>query len=618
MGIKVKKIRIKNYRSLKSINIDLTDNCVLIGTNNVGKTSFLQALQLAFAGSRRVSHEDIFITEGEILPKDRTALIDVLIVPTDENDHECGEFDDVWFEHFGELRSEDPVNLNQFVAIRTTISLDIVKGEYEIDRRGLINWPNNEEMENYNEYKKSRITEKLLQAIPVFYMDAKRDIASEMRERTSYWGRMVTDVGLNLEEITKIEDVLDSINNEIISRSIVLKHLVKNLNEIAATVDTDTNSIKINPVSRKIRDLNRGIDITFKDKDSESFPISTHGMGTRSWATFLTLVAYITWKVEQMKMEGIPYHPFVLLEEPESHLHPQAQRQIYKQMHKMMGQKIITSHSPLIVGQAEISDIRHIYKDSGHSSINIFDMEGLEKEDLRKIKQEVFKTRGDLLFAKAFILCEGETEEQALPVFFREYFNCEAFDAGINIVSVGGKGKYKPFLRIAKNFNIKFYLLSDGEKDTIKKVKKDLKEVFGDDATESSFSNVKYLKNEYDFEEYLLNEGYHEELNIAMKSLLGDNYLEYYISKKDNTNYTRVKTNNKCERCNQHIFEDLLRNYKGEAGARKALLDCISENKTAYSSIIADVIIDSRTEDKVPSIIRELFDEINKDLKIKK
>lgn len=618
MGIRIKEVRVRNFRAFKSAEIKLTDNCVLIGSNNVGKTSLLQAIQIALGGSKRGSSDDIYIMANEVLPKDRKAIIDVLIVPTDEDMKETSEFDDVWFEHFGELRSEDINNLNQFVGLRTIISLDIIKGEYELERKGLIEWPKSEDIEVYSDYKKNRITDKVLQAIPIFYMDAKRDISSEMKDKTSYWGKMVTDIGLNEDEITQIEATLDSINNDIINRSTVLKHLSKNLSEISVTVNSAEDSVKINPVSRKIRDLNRGIDITFKDKDSESFPISNHGMGTRSWITFLTLVAYVSWKIDQMKDEKIPYHPIILLEEPESHLHPQAQRQIFKQMSDMMGQKIISSHSPMIVGQAEIEDIRHISKEKSISTINSLNTTGFIDADFRKIKQEVFKSRGDMLFAKALILCEGETEEQALPVFFKEYFGCETFEAGINIIGVKGFGNYKPFLSVAKSFNIHFYILSDGEKDTIKKVKKDLKAVFGEDKPVEEYSNVKYLDNEADFEIYLLNSGYYDELDIAMERLLGTGYLEKCITIKDKTSMKRTKTSKKCDKCDQFIYKDELRDYSGDEGAKRALLDCIHDNKTAYSSIIADIILENRTENKIPPIIIELFDEIEKDLKVKR
>ncbi|MCP1132400.1 AAA family ATPase [Paenibacillus polysaccharolyticus] len=614
MGVRIKEVRIRNFRSLESVDISFTDNCILIGANNAGKTSFLQAIQIAFAGSRKINGEDIFIKTGELLPMDRKAIIDVLITPTDENDNEVAEFDDVWLEHFGELRSEKVTDLSQFVAIRTIIVFDKVRGEYEIVRKGLIDWPDDENIESYIEYKQIRITERLLQAIPIFYMDAKRDISAEMKDKSSYWGKLVTDVGLNVEEIGEIEEVLDRINNDIINRSSVLKHLVKNLSEIAVTIDSGDESIKINPVSRRIRDLNRGIDITFKDKDAESFPISNHGMGTRSWITFLTLVAYVTWKITQMKDDKIPYHPLILLEEPESHLHPQAQRQIFKQMNSMIGQKIISTHSPMIVGQAEIKDVIHLSKHQGRSKISTMDVTELEEQDLRKIKQEIFKTRGDLLFARAILLCEGETEEQALPIFFKEFFGCESFEAGVNIVSVGGKGKYKPFLRIAKSFNINFYILSDGEEDTIRKVKKDVREVFEESGP---VDNIKYLNDGYDFESYLLNEGYSEELNIAMKQILGDDYLQNYIAKKDNTIRGRLKTDAICSGCGQNVYEDIYRQYAGEEGVNQALLDCIHNNKTAYSSIIADIIVNNNVENKIPKIINDLFNVMEQSLKIK-
>ncbi|WP_010170112.1 ATP-dependent nuclease [Bacillus coahuilensis] len=475
MGIRIKELRIRNFRSYKSADIDLSDNCVLIGANNVGKTTLLQAIQVAFVRGTRVGSDDIYINNGESLPKDRKAIIDLLIVPTDEQNNEVMEFEDKWFEHFGDLRSENPTDLGQFFAMRTVIAFDIVKGEYQVEKKALIEWPKTEEVESYSKYNRNRITDRVLQSIPIFYMDAKRDIASEMKDRYSYWGKLVKDVGLDEGEIEKIEGVLDEINDTIIERSSVLNHLTKYLSKISKTVNTKEESIKINPVSRKIRDLNRGIDITFKDQDSESFPISNHGMGTRSWITFLTLVAYIAWKNKQMKDEEIPYHPLILLEEPEAHLHPQAQRKIFNQINGIAGQKIVSTHSPMIVGQVDIDDIRHISKEEGMSKINYVDTTELDYEEIRKIRQEIFKTRGDLLFANAIILCEGETEEQALPVFFKEYFECETFEAGINVISVGGKGKYKPFLRIAKDFNINFYLLSDGEKETIKKVQKGYK-----------------------------------------------------------------------------------------------------------------------------------------------
>jgi len=327
LGIVISRIRLRNFRSYKNEDIEIPSNGLLIGSNNAGKTTLLRAFQVAFERGTRVSSEDIYLKKDEKLSIDKKAIIDVLIKPDTEE-----EFDDIWFELFGELRSEDPDSLNQFVALRSIIKFNLLKGEYDIERKALTSWPISEEVEDYKDYSRSRVTDRVLQSIPVFYLDAKRDISSEMKDRYSYWGKLVGDVDLSEENISDFEKTLNQINEDIIENSTVLKHLSKNLNLISKTVKSEQAQISINPVSRKIRDLSRGMDITYRDQEAEGFSISNHGMGTRSWITFLTLVSYIEWKTNKMKEDKTPYHPIILLEEPEAHLHPQAQRKIFNQI----------------------------------------------------------------------------------------------------------------------------------------------------------------------------------------------------------------------------------------------------------------------------------------------
>ena len=42
----LKRIRIKNYKSLKDVEVELTPLCVLFGPNAAGKSNFLDAMQL--------------------------------------------------------------------------------------------------------------------------------------------------------------------------------------------------------------------------------------------------------------------------------------------------------------------------------------------------------------------------------------------------------------------------------------------------------------------------------------------------------------------------------------------------------------------------------------------
>lgn len=606
MAILLSEIRIRNFRSVKSVNLEIKDFSLLIGQNNVGKTSLLSAINLALGGLRYGNSEDIYVSEGEKLPKDREAIIDILIIPVDEYNNRVDAFDEYWFEHFGEFRSEEVGTLHDFVALRTKVTYNRIKVEYSIERKSLIQWPASEDVERYSDYKKGRVTESLLSSIPVFYMDAQRDIVSEMKDRKSYFGKMVADVELTDKEIEVIEKTLDEINESIIDNSTVLKHLTSKLEKISGAVNSSPDSVKINPVSRKIRDLNRGIDISFQDYKSESFPISRHGMGTRSWITFLTLTAFITWKLEVMNQEGRPYHPLVLIEEPEAHLHPQAQRHLLHQITQINGQKIVSSHSSIIAGQVNIDEIRQIRKVEGISEVSKIDVTDFTVHDIRKINREVMNTRGDLLFASAMILCEGETEEQAIPVFFKEYFGANTFELGINVIGVGGSGKYQPFLQIANDLNIDYYIFSDGEEKTIKGIKKNVKKVFGVDNIET-LTNIVFLDNENDFEKFLIQDGYADDLVSIVERLHGESHLDDYIISKDKTEMKPLKTAELCETCKQNIYKGEKRDYSGDEGFKKALIDCLGTMKTEYSSIVAETIIENNNDNRIPSKLLELF-----------
>ena len=52
------------------------------------------------------------------------------------------------------------------------------------------------------------------------------------------------------------------------------------------------------------------------------------------------------------------------------------------------------------------------------------DFSGLEikENEIRSIKRNFMKSNADLLYCTCVVLIEGETEEYALPVYFKNYF----------------------------------------------------------------------------------------------------------------------------------------------------------------------------------------------------
>ncbi|MBB1423518.1 AAA family ATPase [Pseudoalteromonas sp. SG43-7] len=80
MELKISTVRISGFRGIENAEVNLTDNTILTGTNNSGKTSFLKALQLSFGNRNFLSPDDFNIKDK--IAKDKI-IIDVLIKPRD-------------------------------------------------------------------------------------------------------------------------------------------------------------------------------------------------------------------------------------------------------------------------------------------------------------------------------------------------------------------------------------------------------------------------------------------------------------------------------------------------------------------------------------------------------
>ena len=127
MNILIDTVRVAGFRGIKSLEISLSRVTVLIGTNNSGKTSLLKALHLALGDySRQLSEEDFHIgTDGKRVQQ---ILIDVRIVSVNDDGNRVQLFNDDWQRVFGAGPIKADANEKQYVAIRTRIKKDEIKG----------------------------------------------------------------------------------------------------------------------------------------------------------------------------------------------------------------------------------------------------------------------------------------------------------------------------------------------------------------------------------------------------------------------------------------------------------------------------------------------------------
>ncbi len=474
------------------------------------------------------------------------------------------------------------------------------RGEYIIERKFLIDWPvdpNKWEQARVNEMA-GNISAAQTERLALYLLDAKRDIQDELRSRGSFWNKLVADTGLTDEQIEELEADLTRLNDNIVTNSSVLTHVQQHLRDLYEAMPGDKSNVSITPVPRHLRDLNKGMDVSFATNGAQTFSIARHGMGTRSLAAVLIFRAYATWRQQKAQEKNEPVHPMLALEELEAHLHPQLQRAVFNLIEAIPGQRIVSTHSPYIASQADIANFRHFRKIGADTVVTQLDVSSLSPDDIRKINRMVMNTRGDMLYARALVLFEGETEEQALPVFAKAYWR-QPNALGLTFIGVGG-GAYLPFLRLASSFNIPWYIFSDGEPSAIKDLQSALTQIGITDHTQQT--NVVVLPDNHKFESYLVSEGY-EDAIVAMLDSHHEvtDYLNNYILRMDG----------------QKRSMTVVRDYKSAGGRERALVDVLSDSRTEYAKPLA-ISITSLPDDKrrFPSKIRQLFVQISNDLGI--
>ncbi len=467
-------VRVAGFRGIKDMEIALPRVAVLIGPNNSGKTTLLRAMQLALGDySRFLCDEDVHIEANAECEK--VILVDLRIVPVDASGNRTKAFNEEWAAEFGDkIKAE--ADGRQFVALRTRCTPNSIKGGFDTSRFTLERWPDMAAWTT-EKLKESRFTTRF-SSMPFIAIEAQRDIHQDLHERTSFIRRVLSGITYDPAAIKTLEDIIKTLNDEAVGKSEDLKSLKLHLEQLNQSFQGAGNA-EITPFPRKIRDLSKNFSVHFGDSADSSFSMEYHGMGTRSWASLLTVKTFIDLLVAKHDKESQPCFPILTVEEPEAHLHPNAQRTLYKQLAESVGQVIISTHSPYLAAMADTEDLRCLRR----TTDNIDPLRlstSLSAEDKRRLQREVIHSRGEILFSKALVLCEGETEEQALPLLFERCLGRDGFALGVNFVGVGGSGKkYLPFFTFARDFHIPVFVFSDGEARGIKDLEKHFRAVYG-------------------------------------------------------------------------------------------------------------------------------------------
>jgi len=143
-------------------------------------------------------------------------------------------------------------------------------------------------------------------------------------------------------------------------------------------------------------------------------------------------------------------------DEPDTNLDYEAQRKMYQAISSIVQagnariQAILCTHSPPMINRAPAPSIRLLRLSDGCTSIEQLETDGdTEVEQfLCELARELGITNTLMFYERCFVLIEGETEENALPILYRKICEHSLLEDGIRIINVKSNGAVKEFLKL--------------------------------------------------------------------------------------------------------------------------------------------------------------------------
>ena len=116
-------------------------------------------------------------------------------------------------------------------------------------------------------------------------------------------------------------------------------------------------------------------------------------------------------------------------------------------------------------------------------------------QELNQLNTYVQKTRGEILFARKWLLYEGQTEDVVVP-YCADLMGKNLDEYGVSTIMYRNNGSAKPFIKLALVLGIDWYLLGDNDQQG----QSTLQEVRNCGVDETELSNRAMLTTEVDFE----------------------------------------------------------------------------------------------------------------------
>ncbi|OAT18594.1 putative OLD family ATP-dependent endonuclease [Buttiauxella gaviniae ATCC 51604] len=153
--------------------------------------------------------------------------------------------------------------------------------------------------------------------------------------------------------------------------------------------------------------------------------------------------------------------PLLLVEDPETRLHPIMLSVAWHLLNLLPLQKITTTNSGELLSLTPVENVCRLVRESSKVAAWRLGPGGMNAEDSRRIAFHIRFNRASSLFARCWLLVEGETEVWVMNELARQcghHFDAE----GVKVIEFAKSG-LRPLIKFARRMGIEWHVLVDGD-----------------------------------------------------------------------------------------------------------------------------------------------------------
>ena len=445
------KIYIKNFRGIKNLVVEFDKKLnVIIGSNGQLKTSLIDAIRLFYSWGE--PNRDIEVTKEDFHVEFTQNTDGTKTVTTSTRIDICYLFEGLSAQQEGAFYQYLDKKDNGPMVARVHLI-------FEMKEKGRI----------YSSYITGK-EENGLRAdwntfhnFHPYYLGALRDSTRDLiSTRNNLLGRVIKRKIDRTGSEEEVRSIVDSANEQLLQRQEVRETqtgINGNLNQINSS---DLQNVELHIEQNRIEYIVNIIKpfLPYSSADKKGFVLTQNSLGYNN----LIYIASVLSDIKDCHTEDDVSIYALLIEEPEAHLHPQLQVNLYNFLKNAddseNSQTFITTHSPTLTSRIPLENIILLKGEAAYHVGNCFKerhSENIVREvskNNRKLKEEEVVsyrkmisryfdvTRSQLLFSSGCLFIEGISECQLVETFSK-LIGKSLIDHQIEIVDTDGTAFYQ-------------------------------------------------------------------------------------------------------------------------------------------------------------------------------